>query len=149
MDQIKQKTIKENFHRLIYFILTTIFFLVISQQAFSQDIEIGARAVPQIIIFNPESTNYQKIFDGEKDSVVFYSGVVTIAPNKAGHLHSTEIYEEMIVVLEGEGQVKITNNRNLDLKFGNVAYIPPNTEHQVFNTGIVNLKYIYIATKSK
>lgn len=114
-----------------------------------QDYELNSKlAVPKVLTYNPHSTNYQEIFDGEKDSVVFYSGVVTILPKKSGHAHNTEIYEEMIVVLEGQGQVKITNQKNLDIKYGNIAFIPPNTEHQVFNTGSKNFKYIYIATKS-
>jgi len=122
----------------------------INSPGFSQDNNFrGKSAVPKIITFNPDSTSYQEIFDGEKDSVVFYSGVVTVEPNTSGHMHSTEIYEEIIVVLEGEGQVRITKQKNLDLKFGNIAFIPPNTEHQVFNTGTKNFKYIYIATKSK
>jgi mannose-6-phosphate isomerase-like protein (cupin superfamily) len=118
--------------------------------SFSQDNKLpGISAVPKIITFNPDTTSYQEIMNGEKDSTIFYSGVVTIFPSDSGHVHSTEIYEEMIVVLEGEGQVRITKQQNLDLKFGNIAFIPPNTEHQVFNTGIKNFKYIYIATKSK
>jgi len=52
-------------------------------------------------------------------------------------------------VLEGQGEVRILNQKNLELKFGNIAFIPPNTEHQVFNIGTKNLKYIYIATKAK
>lgn len=115
-----------------------------------QDNKISAKfAGPKVITFNPDSTNYQEILDGDKDSVVFYSGVVTMEPNKSGHKHNTEIYEEMIVVLSGQGQVRITNDKPLDLKYGNIAFIPPNTEHQVFNTGLINLKYVYIATKSK
>jgi mannose-6-phosphate isomerase-like protein (cupin superfamily) len=74
---------------------------------------------------------------------------VTVSPGKSGDDHSTEIYEEMIVVLEGQGQVRIANQKNLDIKYGNIALIPPNTEHQVFNTGTGNFKYIYIATKTK
>jgi len=105
-------------------------------------------AEAKVIAFNPKLDAYQEIFDGGRDSVVFYSGVVTIAPGLSGELHSTEAYEEMIVVLEGEGQVKMTGQKNLDIKFGNIAFIPPDSQHQVINTGTKNLKYIYIAAKS-
>ena len=44
--------------------------------------------------------------------------------------------------------VKITNGKNLNIRYGEIAHIPANTEHQVFNTGSINLKYIYITTKS-
>jgi mannose-6-phosphate isomerase-like protein (cupin superfamily) len=131
-------------------IMLTMLCMGINNPGFSQGNKLPCKsAVPKIITFNPDSTSYQEIFDGEKDSVVFYSGVVTVLPNSSGHVHSTEIYEEMIVVLEGEGQVRVTKQNNLDIKFGTIAFIPPNTEHQVFNTGKKNFKYIYIATKSK
>ena len=134
--------------------LSSIIFIALSlgimHPGFSQDNQLpGISAVPKIITFNPNSTTYQEILDGEKDSTIFYSGVVTILPGDSGEVHSTEIYEEMIVILEGEGQLRITTQNNLDLKFGNIAFIPPNTEHHVFNTGTKNFKYIYIATKSK
>lgn len=103
---------------------------------------------PKVIHYNPYTSKYQPILDGETDSVGFYSGIVTIEPNKYGETHSTEIYEEIIVVFEGEGKIKINETGELNIKFGKVAYIPPNTKHQVFNTGTKNLKYIYIATKS-
>lgn len=104
---------------------------------------------PKVITFNPESVQYQPLFDGEKDTVVFYSGIVTLAPDKSGELHSTEIYEEIIIPLEGEGQLRISKQKNLDVKFGKIALVPPYTEHQMVNTGTKNFKYIYVATKSK
>jgi mannose-6-phosphate isomerase-like protein (cupin superfamily) len=137
-------------NNLISLTFLTILFISINNHGYSQSTTVPDKpAVPKVITFNPDTTAYQVIFDGDKDSVVFYSGVVTVAPNKSAHVHSTEIYEEMIVVLEGQGQVRITNNKNLDLKFGNIAFIPPNTEHQVFNTGTKNFKYIYVATKAE
>jgi mannose-6-phosphate isomerase-like protein (cupin superfamily) len=141
---------KRKLQQLTSLIILAILCLCINNTGFSQDNKLqGKFALPKIITFNPDSTTYQEVLDGEKDSTIFYSGVVTILPGDSGHVHSTEIYEEMIVVLEGEGQVRITKQNNLDLKFGNIAFIPPNTEHQVFNTGTKNFKYIYIATKSK
>ncbi len=103
---------------------------------------------PKVIHYNPYTSEYQPILEGETDSVGFYSGIVTIEPNKYGETHSTKIYEEIIVVFEGEGKIKINETGELNIKFGNVAYIPPNTKHQVFNIGTKNLKYIYIASKS-
>ena len=105
--------------------------------------------IPRVISFNPDSSRYQAILNGENDSVVFTSGVVTLPPNKSGKIHNTEIYQEMIIPLEGEGQLQITNYKNLDVKFGKIAIVPAHTEHHMANTGTKNFKYIYIAVKSK
>ena len=105
--------------------------------------------LPKVISFNPDSIHYQPIFNGEKDSVVFYSGIVTLLPNTSGELHCTDEYEEIIIALEGQGQLKITNQKSLSINFGKIAFVPQNTEHQMFNSGKENFKYIYVATKSK
>jgi len=111
--------------------------------------EIKKVVEPKVITFNPDSIQYQPLLDGEKDSVVFYSSVVTLAPNKSGKIHNSEIYEEIIITLEGEGQLRILKHKNLDVKFGKIALVPPYTEHQMVNTGTKKFKYIYVATKSK
>jgi len=105
--------------------------------------------IPKVVSFGPESNQYQDLFEGEKDSVAFYSGVVTLEPNQSGELHSTEKYEEMIITLEGEGQIKIKKQKDIEIKFGKIALIPANTEHQLVNIGKKNFKYIYVATKQK
>ncbi len=105
--------------------------------------------IPRVISFNSENSDYQEIMDGPDDGTVFYSGFVTIEPGKAGELHSTEIYEEMIIVLYGKGIIQITGSDGLEIQPDSIAYIPVETEHRVFNHGTENLKYIYIATKSK
>lgn len=78
----------------------------------------------------------------------------TSLPKTIKFIFDTSLYqellnEEMIVVFSGTGSVSITNGKNLDINFGEIAHLPANTEHQVFNTGNTDLKYSYITTKSK
>jgi len=103
---------------------------------------------PKILKYNATISEYQELLSGKEDSCSFYSGFVTIAPNVSGELHSTEDYEEVIIVLEGEGEVRIKNGDILRISEGNATYISPEHFHQVFNIGDVPLKYVYIATKS-
>lgn len=104
---------------------------------------------PRVISFQPDSNQYQNLLNGEKDSVIFCSGVVTLEPNKSGEVHSTKIYEEIIIPLQGEGRVKLNDTIKLDIHYGKIAFIPPYTEHQIVNTGKKIFKYIYIVAKSK
>lgn len=103
---------------------------------------------PRIIEFDPKTSDYQPLLDGEHDSTVFHSGLVTLAPGESCEIHNTEMYEEMIIPLEGQGQVNITHYKNLDIQYGKIAFIPPHSEHYISNIGKLNLKYIYVATKS-
>ena len=77
------------------------------------------------------------------------SGVVVLAPGKSVGKHSTKEYEEIVIILEGEGTMLINGGKPLPLKAGWAAYGPPQTEHDVVNTGTGTLKYIYIVAKTK
>ncbi len=114
-----------------------------------QNKEKKIHPIPKIISYNPESKQYQPLLEGEKDSAVFYSGVVTLLPDSAGKVHSTKNYEEMIIPLKGKGIVKFNKHQARSLTYGQIALIPPLTEHQIVNTGKDVLKYIYVATKVK
>ena len=124
--------------------------ILTAQPLFSQGQDtITSHPRPKIITFNPDSSTYKCLFDGIKDSVAFYSGVVTVAPGESCGTHNTEIYEEMIILLKGVCQLKITGHEDVLLNYGKIAFIPPQTEHNMVNPGPEEAKYIYIAVKSE
>ncbi|MCX7835758.1 MAG: cupin domain-containing protein [bacterium] len=75
-----------------------------------------------------------------------HSGYVTLAPSQAGDRHSTETYEEMIVVLQGLGELCLEHS-TIELSALQIAYVPPHTTHWVRNRGEVPLHYLYIVTQ--
>ena len=64
------------------------------------------------------------------------------------HLHHAQ--EEMFVVLEGSGTLRVAGEM-LALKTGDVIFIPPGPEypHQIINTSDMPLKYMSISTKDQ
>jgi mannose-6-phosphate isomerase-like protein (cupin superfamily) len=76
------------------------------------------------------------------------SGLVKLAPAQDVGLHSTRQNEEMLVILEGQGKVEMEGYATLNIKGGQTAYVPPQTQHNVRNTGSVTLKYIFIVSKA-
>jgi uncharacterized cupin superfamily protein len=73
----------------------------------------------------------------------------TLAPGKRGcpyHLHHAQ--EEMFVVLEGEGTLRVAGEL-LPLRAGDVVFIPagPEYPHQIINTSAAPLKYLSISTQ--
>ena len=71
-----------------------------------------------------------------------------LAPGKCGcpyHLHHAQ--EEMFVVLEGSGTLRVAGER-LPIKAGDTIFIPPGPEypHQIINTSDAPLKYLSIST---
>jgi mannose-6-phosphate isomerase-like protein (cupin superfamily) len=117
-----------------------------NQAAFSQT---NTQPKPQIIALKIDSDQYQEILDGPPSSLGMYSGLVSLMPGDTVGHHNTEIYEEMLVILSGQGEMILEKGNALPLKYGVVAYCPPHTEHDVKNTGTAPLKYIYIASKTK
>jgi mannose-6-phosphate isomerase-like protein (cupin superfamily) len=91
--------------------------------------------------------NYTKILGGPPETTCLKSGYINLEPGKSVGMHSTNGYEELIVPLEGEGELLLVGTEPLTLRPGSVLYIPPQTAHDVHNTGTQPLKYIYVVAK--
>jgi mannose-6-phosphate isomerase-like protein (cupin superfamily) len=59
------------------------------------------------------------------------------------------VNEEMIVPLEGQGELRFSNHPPLLIKSGLITYAPAQTEHDVINTGSGPLRYIFITAKAE
>ena len=77
-------------------------------------------------------------------TVTMRSGLIQLKPGEDVGQHSTKNNEEMLVILEGQGQVELEGQAPLKISGGGVAYVPPETRHNVRNTGPAPLKYIFI-----
>lgn len=74
-----------------------------------------------------------------------------VAPGMRGcpyHLHHAQ--EEAFVILEGRGSLRVAGEM-LELKAGDVAFLPPGPEfpHQIVNTSDAPLKYLSISTMAR
>jgi uncharacterized cupin superfamily protein len=75
----------------------------------------------------------------------------TVAPGMRScpyHFHYAQ--EEMFVILEGSGTLRVADER-LPLKTGDVIFVPPGPEypHQLINTSDAPLKYLSISTREQ
>jgi mannose-6-phosphate isomerase-like protein (cupin superfamily) len=90
-----------------------------------------------------------KLLGGPPESVLMRSGAVFLKPGQTVGKHNTEDNEELLIVLEGEGSLILSENRQQEMQVDTVQYIPPDTEHNVINTGSSILRYIYVTAKTK
>jgi mannose-6-phosphate isomerase-like protein (cupin superfamily) len=97
---------------------------------------LPAEAGPYTLIMKPPQT------------VTMRSGLVKLEPGKDVGLHSTEKNEEMLVILEGQGEVEMEGFGRMTIAAGRTAYVPPKARHNVFNTGTGPLTYIFIVSKA-
>lgn len=77
------------------------------------------------------------------------ASIDTVAPGKRScpyHFH--HVQEEMFVVLEGTGTLRVAGEL-LPLRAGDVVFIPPGPAypHQILNTSNAPLKYLSISTR--
>jgi len=93
-----------------------------------------------------DKQEYQRILGGlekEPKTCGMRAGRSYIKPGGECGLHNTGNAEEVLVFLSGSGQLITENRPPLAVGAGKVAYIPPNTDHNVKNTGIEPLIYVY------
>jgi uncharacterized cupin superfamily protein len=79
------------------------------------------------------------------------AGFDILEPGKVAcpyHYHLAQ--EEMFVILEGEGTLRVAGQR-VPVHAGDVVFIPPGPEypHHLINTGSVPMKYLSISTQEK
>jgi mannose-6-phosphate isomerase-like protein (cupin superfamily) len=89
---------------------------------------------------NPEN---QRLLAGEPQTCGIRSGKVYLAPGKSCGRHSTKDREELLVFLSGSGELLIGENGCYQVGQGKVAYVAPQTAHDVSNTGDEPLVYVY------
>ncbi len=95
-----------------------------------------------------EDTSYFRVIEKGK-SVTMHSGRVYLKEGENVGEHSSENYEELIIIFKGYGEIENSNKERFKIKEGQVIYIPPNSTHNVFNTGTGPLIYIYIVSKAQ
>jgi len=96
-----------------------------------------------LVIDLDQSEQYQKLLEGRPQSCGMRSGRVYLQPGSSCGQHSTKEHEELLVFLAGTGRLLIQGKDPYTIGVGKVAYIPPQTIHDVENTGEEPLIYIY------
>ena len=100
---------------------------------------------PKIIKLDTEY-KYRRLFSiKNRNAVAVRSGHVFLKENEAVGEHNTEDMEEVIIVLDGHGELTINRKEKLNFEENSALYVPPNTVHDVKNTGKVDLRYVYVA----
>ena len=87
---------------------------------------------------------YQLLLDGPPQTFGIRCGRVVLKPGEAAGEHTTGQYEEVLVILEGEGELWLKDFPSLAVEKGYLLYVPPQAVHDVRNTGTVELRYLYI-----
>lgn len=99
---------------------------------------------PKCFVTNLEDPcDYHVLLRGRPQTSGMRSGRVRLAPGKSIGLHSTKGNEELLVFLSGSGVALIGQDVRLQVGAGKAAYIPPQTSHDVLNTGTEPLMYVF------
>ncbi|MEI7893242.1 MAG: cupin domain-containing protein [Myxococcales bacterium] len=98
-------------------------------------------------VLTPELTG-KPWLSGPPETGGMRSGYVVLAPGKAMHRHSTNANEETLVFLQGQARV-LLNDQAMELRAGEVLYIPPATWHEVHNGADTELRYVFVVSPAK
>jgi mannose-6-phosphate isomerase-like protein (cupin superfamily) len=96
-----------------------------------------------LIIGLSENPENQRILAGRPQTCGMGSGRVYLEPGESCGQHSTKDREELLVFLTGRGELLIGEKDLYQVGQGKVAYIPPETAHDISNTGKEPLIYVY------
>ncbi len=77
------------------------------------------------------------------------TGFVTLQPGENVASHNTGQHEELLVILDGKGEIEAQGLGRKSVEKGMVVYVPPNNQHNVYCTGSSPFEYIYIVTQVK
>lgn len=84
------------------------------------------------------------LLGGPPQTAGLRSGVVRLPAGNDVGWHTTGMDEEELVVLQGTGEAEIDGQPTMLIGNGTIAYIPPQTRHDVKNTGTDVLAYVYV-----
>ncbi len=88
---------------------------------------------------------YTRLFSTKNGNALsLRSGHVLLKENGSIGEHNTGDSEEILIVLEGNGVLRIKGRGDIKMERNTALYVPPNTIHDVKNTGREILKYVYV-----
>lgn len=102
---------------------------------------------PMSIKLDFDSSGYQRLLKCDENTIAVNSGLVCLEPGESIGKHNTNNGEEVIIVLNCEGEICFDGYDKLKAEDGILIYCPSNTEHDVRNTGSESLRYVYIVTR--
>ena len=109
----------------------------------------SSKSTPKIIKLDAKE-KYTRLFSAKNgNAIALRSGWVTLKENENVGEHNTGDLEEILIILEGEGELCINKSEKLNFKKNTALYVSPNTVHDVRNTGQKPLKYVFITCPAK
>jgi mannose-6-phosphate isomerase-like protein (cupin superfamily) len=103
-----------------------------------------------LVIALTDNHEYLRLLAGKPQTHGMRSGRVYLMPGETCGRHSTKAYEEVLVFLSGKGTALIgEEEKAFDVGLGRVCYIPPQTVHNIKNTGTEPLIYVYCVVPVK
>lgn len=101
----------------------------------------------RVLELRPGVGGRRTLLAGPPETAGMRSGVVVLGPGESVGRHSTGSREELIVILEGKGEVRLEGAGPLVVEAGMAAYLPPATAHDVVNRGEAPLRYVYVVAE--
>lgn len=95
------------------------------------------------------SSKYQRLFNRDSGTCGIKAGHVMLKKGEDIGGHSTNDLEEALVILKGNGRLVIDKEEGIDFGSDTVLYVPPQTIHNVKNTGKGILEYIFITSNAR
>jgi mannose-6-phosphate isomerase-like protein (cupin superfamily) len=89
------------------------------------------------------------ILNGPPETVSMRSGLILLKPGEAVGKHTTGQHEEVLIVLEGKGEMRFHDGTRVAVETRHAIYCPPETEHDVVNTDSMPLRYVYVVASAK
>lgn len=107
----------------------------------------NSKLIPKSIKLDTKE-KYTRLFSTKNDDTLsFRSGHVILKENESIGEHNAGDSEEILIILEGRGELLINGREKLNFEKDTALYIPPNTVHDVRNKGAGPLKYVFIASQ--
>ena len=103
----------------------------------------------KVVSLDAGAADYLPVLNGPPETAGMESGLVILAPGKSVGEHSTGAHEELLIVLEGRGEMKIVGGKPQPVRATQAVYCPPHTSHDVTNTGTTPLRYVYVVAPAK
>lgn len=103
----------------------------------------------KVVVLDPSVKDYRSVLSGPPESINMKAGYVVLAPGKSVGKHTTGHHEELLVVLEGEGEMLFADGSKLPVKANSAVYCPPRTQHDITNTRQRTLRYVYVVSEAQ